>query len=162
MSGSYSPDVGGGFVSRFGQMGTERRLFHHARLAQSARADARARFEDWSGSIRAVAPIDSQTEIQARGLVFRDNRTLRFQGADSSSEGEDASVRLIHRGDWAIDALAYVQARNFTNKVISATSFKLTLDQRNTPSTGLGGKIEVRPPVGRGPCPADRRRCALC
>jgi iron complex outermembrane receptor protein len=32
--------------------------------------------------------------------------------------------------------------------VISSTSFKLTLDQRNTPSTGIGGKIELRPPVG--------------
>src|SRR5258706_67968 len=96
----------------------------------------------------AVVPIDAETELQARGLIFRDHRTLRFQGADSSSEGEDASIRLIHRGDWQIDALAYIQARNFTNKVISSTSFKLTLDQRNTPSTGLGGKIELRPPVG--------------
>jgi outer membrane receptor protein involved in Fe transport len=32
--------------------------------------------------------------------------------------------------------------------VISSTNFRLTLDQRNTPSTGIGGKIEVRPPVG--------------
>ena len=32
--------------------------------------------------------------------------------------------------------------------MISATTFKLTLDQRNTPSTGIGGKIELRPPVG--------------
>jgi iron complex outermembrane receptor protein len=57
-------------------------------------------------------------------------------------------VRFVSHGEWKIDALAYLQARNFTNKVISATSFKLTLDQRNTPSTGLGGKIEIRPPVG--------------
>ena len=147
LSGSYSPDLGGGFVSASGKWERSDGYFTTP-AAQSTRADARAKFEDWSGGLRAVAPIDAETEIQARGLVFRDNRTLRFQGADSSSEGEDASVRLIHRGDWAIDALAYVQARNFTNKVISATTFKLTLDQRNTPSTGLGGKIEVRPPVG--------------
>ena len=63
-------------------------------------------------------------------------------------KGRTPSLRLIHRGDWAVDALAYVQARNFTNRVISATSFKLTLDQRNTPATGVGGKIELRPPVG--------------
>ncbi|MEO7690899.1 MAG: TonB-dependent receptor [Sphingomonas sp.] len=147
VSGSYSPDVGGGFVSASGKWERSDGYFTTP-ASQSTRADARARFKEWSGSIRAVAPIDGETEIQARGLVFRDNRTLRFQGADSSSEGEDASVRLIHRGDWAIDALAYGQARNFTNKVISATSFKLTLDQRNTPSTGLGGKIELRPPLG--------------
>ena len=30
----------------------------------------------------------------------------------------------------------------------SSSTFALTLDQRNTPSTGLGGKIELRPPVG--------------
>ena len=83
-----------------------------------------------------------------RGLLFGDNRTLRFKGADSSSAGEDASVRFVSRALWQIDALAYVQARNLTNKVISATSFKLTLDQRDTPSTGIGGKVELRPPVG--------------
>jgi len=32
--------------------------------------------------------------------------------------------------------------------VISATSFRKTLDQRRTPATGLGGKLEVRPPAG--------------
>jgi outer membrane cobalamin receptor len=147
LSGSYSPNVGSGFVSASGKWERSDGYFTTP-AAQSTRADARAKSRDWSGSIRAVAPIDSETEIQARGLVFRDNRTLRFQGADSSSEGEDASIRLIHRGDWAIDALAYVQARNFTNKVISSSNFKLSLDQRNTPSTGLGGKIELRPPVG--------------
>ncbi|OYZ89778.1 MAG: TonB-dependent receptor, partial [Sphingomonadales bacterium 17-56-6] len=67
---------------------------------------------------------------------------------DSSSEGQDASIRLVAQGRWQVDALAYLQARNFTNIVISATSLRKTLDQRNTPSTGLGGKIEIRPPVG--------------
>lgn len=147
VSGSFSPDLGDGFVSLSGKW--ERSDgYRTAPVSQRTPADSRARFQDWSGGARAVVPIDAETEIQARGLIFRDNRTLRFQGADSSSEGQDASIRLIHRGDWKIDALAYIQARNFTNKVISATSFKLTLDQRNTPSTGLGGKIEVRPPVG--------------
>jgi iron complex outermembrane receptor protein len=86
--------------------------------------------------------------MQFRGLIFQDHRTLRFAGADSSSEGQDASIRIVSRGLWQVDALAYVQARNFTNVVISATSLRKTLDQRNTPSTGLGGKIEIRPPVG--------------
>lgn len=147
VTASLTPDLGGGFVSVSGKW--ERSDGYRTTPdSQRTPADSRARFEDWSGGVRAVVPVDAETEIQARGLVFRDNRTLRFKGADSSSEGQDASIRLVHRGDWAIDALAYVQARNFTNKVISATSFKLTLDQRNTPSTGLGGKIEVRPPIG--------------
>ncbi|MDX5986322.1 MULTISPECIES: TonB-dependent receptor [Sphingomonas] len=146
-SGSVSPDAGGGFVSLSGKF--ERGDgFYTTPPGQFTPATVRARYRDGSASLRAVVPIDAQTEIQARGLLYRDARSLRFAGADSSSAGEDASVRLIHRGAWAIDALAYVQARNFSNRVISATSFRLTLDQRNTPATGVGGKIELRPPVG--------------
>ncbi len=147
VSASVSPNVGGGFVSVSGKF--ERGDgFYTTPESQFTAATVRARYRDWSGGIRAVVPVDAETEIQARGLLYRDNRTLRFAGADSSSEANDASVRLIHRGPWAIDALAYVQTRNFTNRVISATTAKLTLDQRNTPATGLGGKIELRPPVG--------------
>ncbi|MFX6326624.1 hypothetical protein ABTF74_19505, partial [Acinetobacter baumannii] len=47
-------------------------------------------------------------------------------------------------------ALGYVQARDFYNTVISASTFKPTLAQRSTPATGAGGKIELRPPVGGG------------
>ena len=147
-AGSISPDVGGGFVSASGKFERGDGFFTTP-VAQRSAATVRARYRDWSGSLRAVVPLDDRTEIQARGLLFRDNRTLRFAGADSSSEGEDASIRLVRRGAWTVDALAYVQARNFTNRVISATSFRLTLDQRNTPATGIGGKIELRPPVGR-------------
>jgi outer membrane receptor protein involved in Fe transport len=62
--------------------------------------------------------------------------------------GQDASLRLVGRGSWQFDLLGYVQARDFSNVVISSTSFRKTLDQRATPSTGLGGKLELRPPVG--------------
>ena len=108
----------------------------------------RAAYDSWSTGLRAVAPLKEDVEIQFRGLIFKDNRTLRFAGADSGSEGQDASMRIVSQGRWQVDALAYVQARNFNNIVISATSLRKTLDQRNTPSTGLGGKIEIRPPVG--------------
>ncbi|MEG3177610.1 TonB-dependent receptor [Sphingomonas sp. RB3P16] len=147
LSASVSPNLGGGFVSVSGKF--ERGDgFYTTPASQVTAATVRARYRDWSGGLRAVVPIDAETEIQARALLYRDNRTLRFAGADSSSQANDASVRLIHRGAWALDALAYVQLRNFTNRVISATTAKLTLDQRNTPATGIGGKIELRPPVG--------------
>uniref|UniRef100_UPI0035CA891D TonB-dependent receptor plug domain-containing protein n=1 Tax=uncultured Sphingomonas sp. TaxID=158754 RepID=UPI0035CA891D len=147
VSATVSPDVGGGFVSVSGKF--ERGDgFYTTPDSQFTAATVRARYRDFSGTLRAVVPIDAETELQASGLLYRDYRTLRFAGADSSSDANDASIRLIHRGPWALDVLAYVQARNFTNKVISATSLKLTLDQRNTPATGLGGKIELRPPVG--------------
>lgn len=147
VTASVSPDIGAGYVTASGQFERGDGFFTTPRAAIGPN-DVRARYRDWSGALRMVAPIDADTEIQARGLVFRDDRTLRFRGQDSSSQGQDASVRVIHRGAWAIDALAYVQARNFTNRVISSTAFKLTLDQRNTPSTGIGGKIELRPPIG--------------
>lgn len=147
VAATVSPDVGAGYVSLFGRF--ERSDgFYTTPEDQRVPATARARYRDGSAGFRAVVPIDADTEVQASGLVFDDHRTLRFRGADSSSSGEDASVRLIRRGNWQVDALAYLQARNFTNKVISATTFRLALDQRNTPSTGYGGKIELRPPVG--------------
>ena len=117
---------------------------------QRVPASARAAFESWSVALRGVAPLSESIELQARGLVFRDDRTLRFEGADSSSEGQDASLRLVGRGAWRFEALGYVQARNFSNVVISSSSFTRVLDQRNTPSTGLGGKLELRPPLGGG------------
>ncbi|TVV74105.1 TonB-dependent receptor plug domain-containing protein, partial [Sphingomonas solaris] len=147
VSGSVSPDLGGGYATLSGRFERGDGFFTTP-PGQRVAATARARYRDWSAGLRTVAPIDAQTELQFRALLFDDRRTLRFRGADSASEGQDASIRLVRRGGWQVDALAYVQARNFANKVVSATTFRLTLDQRNTPSTGLGGKIELRPPVG--------------
>ena len=118
--------------------------------SQRVPATARAAYDSWQFGLRAVAPIGDTVELQASGRVFDDERTLRFEGADSTSEGQDASLRIVGRGDWAFDALAYVQARNFSNVVISSSRFTRVLDQRNTPSTGLGGKVELRPPVAEG------------
>ena len=144
---SVSPTIGAGFASLSGRFDRADGFFTTP-PAQRVPASARAAYRDWSVSLRGVAPIGDDTEVQTRLTAFGDDRTLRFQGADSRSEGQDASIRLIHRGAWQVDAIAYLQARNFANRVISATSFRLTLDQRRTPSTGLGGKIELRPPVG--------------
>lgn len=118
--------------------------------AQRGLASVRARHDSWSAGVRMVAPLATGVELQARMLAFDDRRTLRFDGADSRSAGQDASVRLVGTGAWQFDVLAYVQARDFSNVVISSTSFRRTLDQRRTPSTGLGGKAELRPPVGGG------------
>jgi len=147
LTGAVAPTLGSGFAILSGRFERGDGFFTTPE-AQRVPATARARYRDWSGGLRAVASIGAATELQFNATLFDDHRTLRFVGADSSSQGQDASIRLIHRGGWQIDALAYLQARNFTNKVISATSFRLTLDQRNTPATGIGGKIELRPPLG--------------
>jgi outer membrane receptor protein involved in Fe transport len=116
---------------------------------QRVPASTRARYDSWSASLRGIAPLGGDVELQASVRAFEDHRTLRFAGADSSSTGQDASLRLVGRGDWQFDALAYVQVRDFSNVVISSTTFRRSLDQRRTPSTGIGGKLELRPPVGR-------------
>lgn len=146
-SASIAQQLGAGFAVVSGRWDRGQGFFT-APEADRVPASARAAFDSWSVGLRGVAPLSDTVELQARGLVFNDQRTLRFDGADSSSEGQDVSLRLVGRGGWQFDALTYFQARNFSNIVISSTRFVRVLDQRNTPSTGLGGKVEVRPPVG--------------
>ena len=116
--------------------------------AQIVPASAKSAYESWSTALRMVMPLAANVELQSRIAAFDDDRTLRFAGANSTSRGEDASVRLVGRGAWGFDALAYVQARDFSNIVLSSTTFRETLNQKSTPSMGLGGKLELRPPVG--------------
>jgi len=147
LSASLTPDLGNGYVSLSGRW-DRGDGFQTTPKGQRVAATAPAAYDGWSTNLRAVAPLSATSEIQFRGTIFHDERTLRFKGADSMSEGQDASIRFVSRGAWQVDALAYIQARNFSNIVISASSFRKSLDQRNTPSTGIGGKIELRPPVG--------------
>jgi outer membrane receptor protein involved in Fe transport len=118
--------------------------------SQRVPASAKARFNDWSASARVVQSLGSDVEVQLRGLAFESNRTLRFKGADNTTEGQDVSLRVVGRGDWQFDVLAYGQWRNFSNIVVSSTTYTKTLDQRDTPANGFGGKAEIRPPVGGG------------
>ncbi|WP_343613745.1 TonB-dependent receptor [Novosphingobium sp.] len=147
LSGSVAPKLGQGFAVISGRW-DRGQGFWTTPLDQRVPASAKAAYDGWSVSARGVAPVAPDIELQGRVLAFRDQRTLRFAGADSRSFGEDASIRLVARGPWQVDALAYLQDRGFSNVVISSTTFKPTLDQRSTPSTGLGGKLEVHPPVG--------------
>lgn len=147
LSGTLAPRLGEGYAVLSGRW-DRGQGFWTTPAAQRVPASVRARYDSWSTSLQAVAPLTDDIEIQGRGALFEDHRTLRFAGADTGSSGQDASLRVVGKGDWRFEALAYVQARDFSNVVISSTSFARTLDQRRTPSTGLGGKIELRPPVG--------------
>lgn len=149
LSGVLTQSLGRGFATASGRWDRGQGFFTTPD-AQRVPATARAAFESWNAALRTVAPLTDTVEVQARVAVFRDARTLRFRGADSTSEGEEASIRFVGRGDWQFDALAYVQARDFSNVVISATRFTPTLNQRRTPSTGVGGKFELRPPILEG------------
>ena len=146
LSATLAPQLGAGYAVVSGRW-DRGQGFWTTPLAQRVPASARARFDSWSGSLRAAVPVSPDLELQAKLLLFEDRRTLRFSGADSMQRGQDLSVRLVGRGAWEFDVLGYVQSRNFSNVVISATTFRRTLDQRNTPSSGIGGKLELRPPV---------------
>ena len=115
---------------------------------QRVAATVPARYQTTTLSLAASAPVDANSTLSARVGLFRDERTLRFAGADNEARGVDASIRLVSTGGWQWEALAWIQARDFSNIVVSATSFRATLDQRDTPTTGLGAKLELRPPVG--------------
>lgn len=149
LSATLAPELGQGFAVLSGRW-DRGQGFWTTPVAQRVAASTRARYDSWSAGLRAVAPLTDTVELQVRGLAYDDQRTLRFAGADSAMRGQDASVRLVGRGAWQFDALAYVQARDFSNIVISSTSFRKTLHQRRTPATGIGGKLELRPPVGGG------------
>jgi len=148
-SGALAQEFGGGFAVVSGRWDRGQGFFTTPD-DQRVPASARAAFDSWQVGLRAVAPLSPDVELQARVSAFDDGRTLRLDGADSNHEGQDASLRIVGRGDWQFDALAYVQARNFDNIIISSTRFVKVLDQRNTPSTGLGGKFELRPPIAEG------------
>ncbi|WP_338242845.1 TonB-dependent receptor plug domain-containing protein [Aurantiacibacter hainanensis] len=147
LSATAAPEVGDGYAVLSGRWDRGKGFFTTPE-DQRVPATARAKFDSWSVSGRLVQQVGDDLELQVRGLAYDDARTLRFEGQDSTNEGQDLSARLVSRGPWQVDVLGYAQWRNFTNIVISSSSFNPVLDQRDTPSTGLGGKIEVRPPVG--------------
>ncbi len=147
LSATLAPRLGAGYIVAAGRW-DRGRGFWTTPEDQRGPASVRARYESWSANVRGVAPFAPDIELQARVAAFGDARTLRFAGADTAASGQDASLRLVGRGAWQFDALAYIQSRDFSNLVISARTFLPTLNQRATPSTGLGGKIELRPPVG--------------
>jgi vitamin B12 transporter len=120
--------------------------------SQRGTADIPARYDAWSVALRSVAPINSQLEIQGSALVFDDHRLRGLADTASRSRGADASIMLVGHGLWGFEALAYVQERSFRSGFVSTAADRstttATLDQFNTPSTGLGAKVELRPPVG--------------
>jgi vitamin B12 transporter len=119
--------------------------------SQRGAADRPARYEQVSLAARAVVPI-GDTELQASLSGFTDRRDRGLAFTRNGSDGSDASLRLVNRGRWAWEALAYVQVRAFMSQASSVdtarTTSTQTLDQFNIPSTGIGARFELRPPVG--------------
>ena len=114
--------------------------------------DRPAPYEQASGAARGVVEVAPGTELQANLSAFTDRRERGTAFTANRSEGADASVRLVGRGRWGFSALAYLQARSFASSFAGVdaarTTVTRTLDQYNTPATGLGARVELRPPLG--------------
>jgi vitamin B12 transporter len=115
-------------------------------------ADRAAPYEQASANLRAVINVAPDTEAQVTATAFTDSRERGTQFSRNTSEGADAALRLVGRGRWGWQALAYVQTRNFTSDfaAVNATRTAATqsLAQYDTPATGWGGRLELAPPLG--------------
>ena len=120
---------------------------------QRGLADRPSPYEQASVSLRAVAPATDTVELQASTLFFRDERERGTAFSRISTTGGDASLRLVGQGAWPWSALAYVQTRDFYNSFASVNAGRTTVtrasEQFSVPSTGYGGRAEIRPPLGR-------------
>ncbi|MBA2919009.1 TonB-dependent receptor [Sphingomonas sp. MAH-20] len=119
---------------------------------QRGAADRSAPYEQASVAARGVIPVDATTELQANVLAFTDRRERGTAFTRNGSDGADASLRLVGRGDWGFSALAYLQTRAFQSQFASVSDDRggasQVLDQYNTPATGLGARVEIAPPLG--------------
>jgi outer membrane receptor protein involved in Fe transport len=115
-------------------------------------ADRPARYEQASVAARGVVPVGAATELQANLLAFTDRRERGTAFTRNGSDGADASLRLVGSGPWRFAATAWLQVRDFQSQFASVsagrTAATQTLDQYATPSTGLGARLEVAPPLG--------------
>lgn len=148
-----STALGGGFVTLAG---------HYARgdgfvpivAEQRGPADRAAPYEQASLALRSIVDMGGGAELQANVSGFTDRRDRGVDFTRIASDGADASIRLVKRGGWGWSALAYVQTRQFASGFASVddsrTNAAPTLDQYGVPATGIGGRIELQPPVGGG------------
>ena len=114
--------------------------------------DRAAPYKEGSARARWLAPIGKDIEIQASGLGFIDVRQRGVPFTGNRTRGLDTSLRLVGSGRWAWSATAYAQWRNFRSSFASVnddrTDAQRVALQYSVPSRGLGGSIEVRPPLG--------------
>jgi vitamin B12 transporter len=146
---SRTLSAGGGFLSASYARGDG---FIPIIVSQRGPVDVAAPYEQASLAARAVASLSGDAELQASALAFTDRRTRGTSLSQNGGDGADASLRLVHRGHWQWSALAYLQMRKFTSRFVAIdaarTNATQTTDQYNVPSTGIGARFEVRPPLG--------------
>ena len=96
----------------------------------------------------------TSAELQASLAGFHDWRTRGTDFTVNRTNGADASLRLVGRGAWQWSALAYWQWRNLMSSFASVSPGRTQANQvslqYSVPSHGLGGSLEVRPPMPDG------------
>ncbi|RHW18626.1 TonB-dependent receptor [Sphingomonas gilva] len=116
---------------------------------QRGPADRAAPFEQASGAVRGVIAIAPAAELQANLSAFADRRDRGVDFTENGSEGADASLRLVGKGELGWSLLGYVQTRAFASRFASVeddrSASSLVLDQYNVPSTGIGARGEIAP-----------------
>ena len=152
-SGRAGLNVGSGILS-LSARGERSDGFVPVTQATRGPADEPAPYREWSNRARWVAPIGSSTELQASLAGFHDWRTRGTDFTVNRTNGADASVRLVGRGDWQWSALAYWQWRNLMSSFASVSTGRAAANrvslQYSVPSHGVGGSLEVRPPSPKG------------
>ena len=117
-------------------------------------ADHAAPYRQWSGRGRWAGPVVGAVELQASLDGFHDWRNRGTDFSSDRTDGADASMRLVGRGRWQWSALGYWQWRNLRSSTASLSAGRASairvLLQDSVPSHGLGGSLEVRPPMPDG------------
>jgi len=145
--------VGGGVVSVSGRF---ERSDGFVPITQATRgpADERAPYDEWSARGHWVTPLGRHTELQANLAGFHDWRTRGTDFSSDRTNGIDASLRLVGSGAWKWSALGYWQWRDLRSSTANLSAGRTTatrvLLQDKVPSHGLGGSVEVRPPMPQG------------
>lgn len=153
LAGTGAARLGAGFVTLAGSY-ARGDGFAPVIAADRGTVDRAAPSEQASAALRAVAPLGDATEVQASVSGYVDRRDRGVDFTDVASEGVDASVRLVGRGAWRWSALGYVQTRSLASGFASVSdrrdSVAPALRQYNVPSTGVGARFEIEPPLGAG------------
>lgn len=117
---------------------------------QRGPVDIPASYRQGSVGLHAETPVTGRIDLLANTLAFDDQRVQGLSGTTTEVKGVDSSLRLVGDGAWRWEALAFLQLMNFTNSVAAVNTPRTvetpSLDEYDTPTTGWGGKIEVRPP----------------
>jgi len=142
-----SLDAGAGSLSLFAGYG---RGDGHVLVSTPGLADVPARYAQWAAGGRAALPLGAG-ELQVNVSAFDDSRLRGVKGADIGARGGDASLRFVKRGGWEVEAVGWAQLRDLSTRTLVLNADRsvaaLTLDQLQTPSTGLGARIELRAPA---------------